>query len=361
MTLFSRFPALSRFTVAALLGVALCMAGGALAASPGSALPGPASAASASARTGYQYYAIGDLDVATPARVEPGLMLVGGGEWPYEAFRWMIDRAGHGHIVILRASGAAEAQDEFYKDIGGVMSAQTFVFNDRKGASDARLLAAIAHADGIFIAGGDQANYVRYWKGTPLNEAIDRHVRDGKPIGGTSAGLAILGAHAYGAMDGGSITSAVAMRDPLGKGMTLEGGFLHMPFLQQVITDSHFGARNRLGRLIAFIATLRQRGAADVVGLGIDEGTALCIDGAGIGRVFTRDHGNAWLVQPTQPATRVQAGRSLEYRAVRVTGVGPDSRLKLQDFSVEAPSFRKIADVRAGRLAVRDADVATGM
>ncbi len=319
-----------------------------------------AAAATASARTpaapdaGYVEYAIGDLTAATPGKVEPGLMLVGGGEWPHDAFRWMIAKAGHGHIVILRASGAAEAQDEFYTEIGGVASAQTFVFNHRKGASNPALLAAIAHADGIFIAGGDQANYVRYWKGTPLNAAIDRHVHAGKPIGGTSAGLAILGAHAYGAMDGGSITSPVAMRDPLGKGMTLESDFLHMPFLQHVITDSHFAARERHGRLIAFIASLRQQGHGEVVGLGIDEGTALCIDGAGIGQVFTRDQGSAWLVQPTQPAARVKAGRSLDIRNVEVTGIGPGSRLHLQGFRVDNPSFRKVADVRDGKLTLRD-------
>src|SRR5690606_33074369 len=112
---------------------------------------------------GYRYYAIGDLAAARPGPVEPGLMLVGGGEWPYDAFRWMIERAGHGHIVVLRASGAAEAQDEFYNAIGGIASAQTFVFSDRKAASDPAVLAAIAAADGIFIAGGDQSNYVRYW------------------------------------------------------------------------------------------------------------------------------------------------------------------------------------------------------
>src|SRR3546814_16637010 len=85
-------------------------------------------------------------------------LLVGGGEWPLDAFRWMIARAGHGHIVVLRASGAAEAQDEFYTQIGGVASAQTFVFSDRKAASDPAVLAALEAADGIFIAGGDQSH-----------------------------------------------------------------------------------------------------------------------------------------------------------------------------------------------------------
>ena len=346
MALLTKLSGSSRTTLLALF--ALCMSW--------STIVVAASPEPAAARDGYEYYTIGDPAAATPGSVEPGLMLVGGGEWPYDAFRWMIEQSGHGHIVILRASGAAEAQDEFYKDIGGIASAQTFVFHDRKAASDPVVLAAIRSADGIFIAGGDQANYVRYWKGTPLNDALDRHVRAGKPLGGTSAGLAILGAWAYGAMDGGSMTSDVALRDPLDPGMTLVGDFLHLRYLEQVITDSHFGKRDRLGRLIAFVAKLRSQGAAEVVGLGIDEGAALCIDGDGIGRVYPgTENGRAWLVQPTQPAGRVESGQPLDYAGVRITGIGPDSRLNLQDFSVASPAFRRIADARDGRLSVREA------
>jgi beta-aspartyl-peptidase (threonine type) len=304
---------------------------------------------------GYAHYAIGDPAAPRTGKVEPGLMLVGGGEWPHDAFRWMAGRAGHGHIVVLRASGTTEAQDEFYNDVGGIASAQTFVFSDRRAASNPKVLAAIEAADGIFIAGGDQSNYVRYWKGTPLNEALDRHVRAGKPLGGTSAGLAILGAWVYGAMDGGSMTSDVALRDPLGPGMTLVGDFLHLPYLERVITDSHFSKRDRLGRLVAFVAKLRVGGAGDVVGLGIDEGAALCIDGDGVGRLYPGiEHGHAWLVRPTQAPTQVAAGQPLEFAGVRVTGIGAGSRLRMRGLEVDAPAFEKVADVHAGKLALRD-------
>jgi cyanophycinase len=311
--------------------------------------PEPAATSSA-----YQYYSIGDLDAATPGKIEPALMLVGGGDWPYEAFRWMIGKAGHGHIVVLRASGAAEAQEEFYKEIGGVASAQTFVFSDRSAASDPRVLAAIGEADGIFIAGGDQSNYVRYWKGTPLNAALDRHVRQGKPLGGTSAGLAILGADAYGAMDGGSLLSEVALRDPFGSEVTLVGDFLHLQRLDKVITDSHFGKRGRLGRLITFVARLsKEQDRTDLVGLGVDEDTALCIDGHGVGKVFTRSGGYAWLVRPQRQADVVVAGEPLTFRNVPVVGIGPRSTLELEGFAVHEPAFTAIYDVEKGRLKER--------
>jgi beta-aspartyl-peptidase (threonine type) len=258
--------------------------------------------------------------------------------------------------VILRASGDVEAQEEWYRDIGGIASARTFVFSDRRASSDPRVLDALREADGIFIAGGDQANYVRFWKDTPVAEALDAHVRAGKPIGGTSAGLAILGAWAYGAMDGGSMVSEDALRDPLNPGMTLVDGFLHMPYLEHVITDTHFGARERLGRLVAFVADLRARGVADIVGLGVDEGAALCVDGDGIGRLFTPVPGGAaWLVVPTAPASRLEAGSPLEISSVDVTGVGVDSRIDLKTLKVDAPAFRRIADAHGGKLQVRDA------
>ncbi|MET1161728.1 MAG: cyanophycinase [Pseudoxanthomonas sp.] len=323
-------------------------------------------------RAGYQYYETGDLQAPRPAPTQPGLMLVGGGEWPYEAFRWMIGKAGHGRIVILRASGSTEAQDEFFKDIGGITAAQTLVFQDRRAASDPRVLDIVRKADGLFIAGGDQSNYVRYWKGTPLNEAINQHVRDGKPLGGTSAGLAIMGTFSYGAMDGGSLTSEEALKDPFGPAVTLVEDFLHLPLLpaNQVITDSHFGARDRLGRLLAFIARLsKQHGTSEIKGMGVDENTALCIDADGTGRVFTDTGGKVWLVVPQALVDAkasggaqeflnkgVQAGQPLDFAGFTVTGVGAGSRLQLPAFSVENPAFRSEADVVKGRLVVRQLD-----
>ena len=328
-----------------------------------------------SQRQGYHYYEVGDLEAPRPAATQAGLMLVGGGDWPHDAFRWMIEKAGHGRIVILRASGSTEAQDEFFKDIGGITAAQTLVFVDRRAASDPRVLDIVRKADGIFIAGGDQANYVRYWKGTPLNEALNQHVRDGKPLGGTSAGLAIMGAYSYGAMDGGSLISEDALKDPMGTAVTLVDDFLELPLLpaHQVITDSHFGARDRLGRLITFVARLSgEESSADIKGIGVDEYTALCIDGEGVGKVFTGNGGSAWLVVPQalldvkakgNPQAydefmkgRLRKGQALDFPGFTVTGIGAGSRLSLPGFTVENPSFRLAADVVHGRLVVHPLD-----
>ena len=300
---------------------------------------------------GYTRYVIGDLKTPAPQKPQAALMLVGGGDWDYDAFRWFAAKAGHGHIVILRASGGADEGEEFYQKAGGIASAETFVFDDRKAATNPYILNALAHADGVFIAGGDQARYVRFWKGTPVAAALDKLARTGHPIGGTSAGLAILGGHGYGALDGGSITSKEALADPAGSAVTMFGGFLTLPHMQQIVTDTHFAKRDRLGRLIAFVARVRADGQPHAVGLGVDQEAALCVDGNGVGRLMTPPGGYAWLVEPKGRAQTLKPGAPLTHRDVRVTGVGPDGSIDLKTLKVANPSFSGVASVIDGKLA----------
>jgi cyanophycinase len=283
--------------------------------------------APAPAVASYDYYSAGDLAATRPAPTERALMLLGGGDWPVPAFRWFVEKMGHGHLVILRASGADDLQVDFQKEIGGAASVQTIVFHSREAASDPRVLDIVRKADGIFFGGGDQARYVRFWKGTPLNALLDAHVRAGKPLGGTSAGLAILGAWSYGALDDGSLLSRDAMKNPLGTGVTLVRDFLHLPGLEHVITDSHFAIRERWGRLLVFVGRLASEERDNgVTGLGIDEKAALCIDAAGQGRVYSIGRGFAWLVRPGRPPDSLTRA-PFTYRAVPIVGVGEESRL----------------------------------
>lgn len=300
---------------------------------------------------GFRYYEVGDLDAAPALHTEPAMMLMGGGEWVPAAFQWWLQRAGHGRVVILRASGADDLQDRLYRDIGGAASVQTLVFDSRRAAEDPAVLRVVAAADAIFIAGGDQSRYIRFWKGTALNDALNAHVRAGRPIAGTSAGLAILGGYSYGALDGGSVTSERALRDPMGSAVTLDNDFLAMPYLANVITDTHFGKRDRLGRLIVFVArAAQQAGRVDMVGIGVDEDTALCVEADGRGRVLSNDEGYAWLVMPRHTAERLRDGEPLDFHAIPVTGVGSGSLLHLDGFRVEDAAFRMTADIREGGL-----------
>lgn len=308
----------------------------------------------AAAAPAYEHYVAGDLTTPSPERPRPGLLLNGGGDWPPSAFRWFAARAGHGHVVILRASGAGEAGEQMFRDVGGLTSVETFVVHDRAASDDPLLLAALDRADGVFIAGGDQANYVRFWRGTAVARALDRHVARGRPLGGTSAGLAILGSIAYGALDGGSIGSGEALRDPLGPAVTLVHDFLHLPLLRHVVIDSHFRVRDRLGRLIAFVAKARATIDPAAWGFGVDEAAALCVEGDGVATLHAPRGGFAWLIRPTgrMPLRR---GRPLDAVSVRVVGVGPASRLDLRTLAVVRPAFVGAAQVRGGRLVISSA------
>lgn len=303
----------------------------------------------------YERHLVGDPSLPTPRTTAPGLLLMGGGDRNFDALRWFLARAGNGHVVVLRASMGGEIGREFHDEVGGVASVETFVFSSRDAADDPAILASLRKADGIFIAGGDQSRYVRYWKDTPVAQALDAHVRAGKPIGGTSAGLAILGEFVYGAMDGGSQVSPRALADPLGEANTIETGFLHIDALGGVLTDTHFRERDRLGRLLAFVAKAETlSGGRPVLGLGVDEDAAVGVDGDGRARVFA--------TAPGAGATVVRGGfapqapdEPMRLERVEAIGVGVDSVLRLPRGEVERPMWQRRYAVRDGVLVARDA------
>ena len=68
--------------------------------------------------------------------------------------------------------------------------------------------------------------------------------------------------------------------------------------MNDVLTDTHFAERERFGRLVTFLA--RQK-APKIIGVGVDERTALVIDAKGVGRLkrVDPDDGSVYLVEPT--------------------------------------------------------------
>ena len=280
----------------------------------------------------YTYYSIGDAPTAHAAGTRAAMLLLGGGEWPMPAIRDFISAAGKGHIVILRASGDDEAQLDFWRNGGGPRAVSTVVFHGRQAAFDPNVIRLLQSADGIFIAGGDQANYIRYWDGTPVQTAMNEHVRAGRPIAGTSAGLAILGRHAYGCLDGDSMDSPRALANPLRSGLTLWTGLLTLPGLEHVLTDSHFSERHRLGRLVSFLARLAHDQPATqgaVIGLGIDEESGLWIEPTGEARVVSRKQGAVWWVKAGSPAANLEQGKPLAQSGIEVVRLGTDSEIQL--------------------------------
>ena len=117
---------------------------------------------------------------------------MGGGADQDPAFRWLCARANGGDFLILTATGDDD-YNPYIKKLCKVNSVATLAIPDKDAAMDPFVADAIRHAEAIFITGGDQSNYVKYWQGTPVQEAINERLREHVPIGGTSAGLAVLG------------------------------------------------------------------------------------------------------------------------------------------------------------------------
>ena len=137
-------------------------------------------------------------------------------------------------------------------------------------------------ANGIFIEGGDQWDYVSTWKNTYVQAAIQTVFENGGAIGGTSAGLAVLGEVVFDG-ENGSLTSDQAAYNPYHYRVSMTDDFLDI--LPGVFTDSHFNERGRLGRLAIMLARRIQDNDDDLLGIGVEYKTALCVDENMIGTV----------------------------------------------------------------------------
>lgn len=328
---------LSRATLRRTLVHALCL--GAL------VLPAAAWAAGGGAGTGakpttstkhYDYYLTGNAADATPAApATPMWVLMGGGNDVDSAFQAMIAKArgvsSQGvDVVIIRTSGA-DGYNPYLMAMTGVDSVESLVIKTRTGADDAWVNERVAKADVLFIAGGDQSTYVNLWKGTKLDTTL-KTLRDRKaPFGGTSAGLAVLGDVDYTGASG-SITSAEALANPYARTLTLDTGFITgLSGLGGVITDSHLIARDRMGRLVTFLARIFQdKLLTDPTqwprGIGVDEATAVVVDNK-----LATVHGasTAYFVLPTMNPTTVAAKKPLNFSTLNVTRLAAGGSLDL--------------------------------
>lgn len=263
---------------------------------------------------GYSYYYVGNnSDVTTST--SPGLVLMGGGSDVDEAYRWMIQKSGGGDFVVIRASGS-DAYNSYIAGLGQVDSVETLVIYSHKGASDRFVIDKVRNAEALFIAGGDQSDYLRQWKGTPVNEAINYAISRGAVIGGTSAGLAVLGEYIFAAYNG-TVYSPEALANPYNSYITLERNFLNIALLQRIITDSHFVTRNRMGRLLVFLARIiNDAWSSEARGIGVDEATALLVEPDG--SVQMVGWGAAYFLLANQVPEVCQSGTPLTYRQIPV-------------------------------------------
>jgi cyanophycinase-like exopeptidase len=281
---------------------------------------------------GFRYYLAGNpADVVRPTR---GLWVAqGGGDDVDQNYVRMGAFGGGGDFVVLRASGKDEYNDYVFQ-LCGCDSVETIVLDGGAATGDPFVVATIRNAEAVFIAGGDQSNYVRYWKDTPVEDAINFVAAKPAPIGGTSAGMAVLGEYVYSAEGAESLTSSVALADPYAPDLTLARGFLALPRLENVITDQHLQERDRIGRTVALLSRLQQDGWARTPrAIAADRETALHIDPAtGTAEVFaTADHPTPYVyfMEPAGPPSNCRRGEPLSTGAVAVYRLGPGGRFDL--------------------------------
>jgi cyanophycinase len=252
-------------------------------------------------------------DLQTQA--EAGVAMMGGGTDLDEAFRWLCAKAKGGDFLIVRAHGSAD-YNPYVAGLCKVNSVATLIVSSRKAAQDPRVAEIIGRAEAVFIAGGDQSRYVNFWKGTPVEDAINAHLAAGKPIGGTSAGLAVLGQFVYGCLedkpDDADLSSREVLADPYIKRVTVVRDFLKTPGLENILTDSHFAKRDRMGRSLGFLARIVADGWSKTPReIAIDEKSALLVEasgrakvvGTGLGVYFLQVTDAPEVCKPAQPLT----------------------------------------------------------
>ena len=211
------------------------------------------------------------------------LVIVGGGPIPETIDRRFLELAGgagKARIVVFpmasesgTESGAAKAAS--YQKLGAAHAVSLNLTRaDVNADSVARLL---GQATGIWFPGGDQNRLTGVILGTAVLDSIRSRYRHGAVVGGTSAGAAVMSDPMIG---GDERRPGGARRDTTDNWMTIDrDDVILVPgfgLLPNVTVDQHFLRRRRHNRLIS--VTLERPA---VVGIGIDESTALVVSPTG--------------------------------------------------------------------------------
>jgi cyanophycinase len=279
----------------------------------------------------YQYFRIGNKeDIQT--KPSAGIAMMGGGTDLDEAFRWLCNKGNGGDFLILRARGD-DAYNPYVNGLCKTNSVATLIIPSRGAAEDPAVTEIIRRAEVVFIAGGDQANYIRWWKGTAVDRAVNDDIAEGKPIGGTSAGLAVEGEFVYGALgdkpDGPDLGSDEVLANPYVEQVTLERDFLKVPHLENLITDSHFAKRDRMGRTLGFLARIMKDGwSTSPREVAIDEKSAVLVEADGKASVVGTGKG-AYFLHPTRGPEVCEKDMPLTFRGVRVYRVAAGGHFDL--------------------------------
>ncbi len=182
------------------------------------------------------------------------------------------------------------------------------IIETREDAMNRSIAKTVAKARGIFLGGGNQIKLITMLSGTPVGDAIWDNYVSGGVVCGTSAGAAALTEMTLAGNETDEEGNLVAQY--IGPGLGL------LAF--KTIIDTHFSQRRRLYRLFVAISEY-----PEIMGLGIDEDTAMVVRGE-VGKVVGK--GGVTFVDGRtvkfDNAEEVTKGRQLTLSALRVGIVG---------------------------------------
>ena len=270
------------------------------------------------------------LSNAAPDDTRHGLLVLIGGRCSadgaaLDAFVSAVRERGGPIVGITTASAEPEDSARAWKaDFAsiGMRDVEFPGFTRAVGSSDRTLAACIDDAAGVFLGGGDQVKLVTALSGTRAEAAMKRLFARGGVVCGTSAGAAALTALT---MAGGEIDDEGQLVEQyIGPGFGLLGF--------EAIVDTHFSARRRLQRLFRVIAS-----RPNLLGLGIDENTALVVRGhiakvVGKGGVTFVDGRDSVRFDNSGD---LEKGRQLTFSHLRVGVVGTNYELNLEQRELE--------------------------
>ena len=208
------------------------------------------------------------------------LLVIGGAEDKYNErriLRKFLDLAGGNKADVLIVPVASD-YPEFAADVYtqafrnlGVANPRVLRATSRQEVFQADVSELLEGVTGVFITGGDQMRLVSMLGGTEFAARLRKLVRE-TPIvmAGTSAGAA--------GMSTSMIVRGEAASHPKKDSVRLSPG---LGFLKNIIIDQHFTERGRISRLITAVSYNPYN-----LGVGIDENTAIILDGKGVLEVF---------------------------------------------------------------------------
>jgi cyanophycinase len=257
------------------------------------------------------------------------LILIGGnaspGGFALKRFIELSGAASGGSIIgITTASASPVESAALWKAdfaTAGATNVDIPIIMTREDACNLDIARQISDARGVFLGGGDQVKLIAALTGTPVAEALRDAYRRGAIICGTSAGAAALTETTLAGGEMDEEGNLVEMY--IGPGLGLLG--------YKAMIDTHFAERRRLHRLFVAIG-----GNPRIMGLGIDEDTALVVRGH-LGEVVGK--GGVTFVDGRSVrfdnAADVTKGRQLTLSHLRVGIVGTGYVFDLRERELE--------------------------